>query len=198
MNLNFKSEYYAWANMIQRCHNPNVPARQWARYGGRGISVCERWRKSFNAFLEDMGPKSSPQSTLERIDNNGSYDPGNCKWASWKEQRKNQRPRKSTIREAAIKLSVSEGSISRRLNNGHSLEQLKICGIPNLFKHSLSRIWPCPEREERARLVRLWLRMGLPHRCCGVLLGVSRARVGQLEKSYLGKRRENQVQSLQA
>lgn len=85
-------EYAAWANAIQRCHNPKAQA--YARYGGRGISVCGRWRASFEDFLADMGQR--PQATsLDRIDVDGNYEPGNCRWATIFEQNSNLRPRET-------------------------------------------------------------------------------------------------------
>lgn len=69
--------------MIQRCTNPNH--ENWHRYGGRGITVCERWR-SFNLFLEDMGERPSRNHTIDRKDTSGNYEPGKCRWATKTEQ----------------------------------------------------------------------------------------------------------------
>jgi hypothetical protein len=79
--------------MIERCTNPNH--RGYPRYGGRGITVCERWKLSFSKFLEDMGRKPSPLHTIDRIDNDRGYGPGNCRWATGAEQNRN---RCSTLR----------------------------------------------------------------------------------------------------
>lgn len=85
------SEYGSWCGMKGRCHNKKDKAYKW--YGGRGISVCERWRDSFEAFYEDMGPKPSPELSIDRIDNDGNYEPGNCRWATAKQQTRNSRKR---------------------------------------------------------------------------------------------------------
>ena len=82
-------ENEAWHHMIQRCENPNYP--RYFDWGGRGIKVCERWHK-FENFYEDMGDRPSFEYSLDRIDNDGDYEPGNCRWATRKEQRANSRP----------------------------------------------------------------------------------------------------------
>ena len=83
-------EYKAWASMKQRCLNPNTS--RYKDYGGRGITICETWLNSFMAFLEDMGTKPSPDHSLDRIDNHGTYNAANCRWATRSQQQLNKRP----------------------------------------------------------------------------------------------------------
>jgi len=85
--------YWAWVGMKQRCSNPNH--QKYKYYGGRGISVCERWVKSFNAFVEDMGERPKGL-TIDRINPDGNYEPSNCRWATWSEQNLNKSKLKSS------------------------------------------------------------------------------------------------------
>lgn len=84
--------------MIDRCENRD--REEWPDYGGRGITVCLRWRESFPAFLADMGRRPSPEYSIDRRDNDGNYEPGNCRWATASEQTENQRPRRPYKRHA--------------------------------------------------------------------------------------------------
>lgn len=88
-------EYLAWSHMKERCLNPN--AEKFPAYGGRGIMVCARWLHSFPAFVEDMGLRPAPDLSLDRINNGGNYEPGNCRWATRHEQSANRRPRPEWI-----------------------------------------------------------------------------------------------------
>lgn len=74
--------------MKNRCRNPKC--KDYPRYGGRGIDMCERWWDDFQAFLDDMGPKPAPEYTVERNDNSRGYEPGNCRWATRSEQNRNK------------------------------------------------------------------------------------------------------------
>lgn len=87
VNGRFSKEYRAWVFMVQRCTNPE--RERYPRYGGRGIRVCERWMK-FENFLADMGRAPSKEHSLDRKDNDGHYEPSNCRWATRKEQAMNK------------------------------------------------------------------------------------------------------------
>ncbi len=82
-------EYDAWVSMRARCENE--ARANYKHYGARGIRVCAAWRESFESFLADVGPRPSGRHSLDRIDNQGNYEPGNVRWATWIEQNRNRR-----------------------------------------------------------------------------------------------------------
>jgi len=87
--MSYTSVYGTWIGMLQRCYNPtNV---RFSNYGARGITVCARWRESFENFYADMGDPSSPSHSIDRIDNNGNYELSNCRWGTRSEQQRNKR-----------------------------------------------------------------------------------------------------------
>ena len=120
-------EYIIWGLMRQRCRNPK--ATGYHRYGGRGIKVCERW-DSFENFWADMGPRPSPRHTIERSDNDGNYEPGNCRWATYADQSRNKRNNRNLtlngetlcLNDWANKTGLTSRAIGRRLSLGWSIE----------------------------------------------------------------------------
>ena len=126
-NSGASPEYLSWLNMLARCYNEK--SNSYFRYGAKGIKVCNRWRNSFEAFLEDMGPRPDGHS-LERLNNKLGYYPRNCSWATAREQANNRRTnRKITIKGKTKTLaqwsresSIGVTTIHARIKNGWSEE----------------------------------------------------------------------------
>jgi hypothetical protein len=91
-------EYQSWNSMIERCYNQNVEG--YPHYGGRGITVCKKWRESFESFLNDMGQKPSGMRFIDRIDPDGNYEPNNCRWVSSVVSNRNRRFNKLSLEKA--------------------------------------------------------------------------------------------------
>ena len=116
-------EYGPYSSMMTRCYNAKY--KLFHRYGGRGIEVCERWRNSFLDFLADMGPKPTPEHSLERKDNDGNYEPGNCVWIPMVEQSRNSSQnvritydgRTQILADWARETGIKERTIQFRIKN---------------------------------------------------------------------------------
>jgi hypothetical protein len=121
--------YRLWSAMIARCERPT--AKSYKDYGARGISVCPRWRGSFEAFAEDMGPRPSPSHTLDRIDPNRGYEPGNVRWATWVQQGRNKRSNRlltvdgvtMTLTEWSERTGIGVTTIRERIRRGWSVSR---------------------------------------------------------------------------
>jgi hypothetical protein len=130
-------EYQTWLSIKRRCYDPKY--KDYANWGGRGIEVCERWRTSFSAFLEDMGDRPEDKESIDRLDPNGNYEPCNCRWATLTEQgSENRRGMHSVIykgREyqslaAACRASgLKYTTVFQRIAAGYSIEAALDGGI---------------------------------------------------------------------
>lgn len=113
-------EYRVWMGLIARCSTH-------PEYAGRGITVCDSWRNSFSVFLNNMGRRPSPKHSIDRIDNNGSYNPENCRWATRTQQNRNVRTNQlitengetKCVSEWALQLGISAKTIYTRIARGH-------------------------------------------------------------------------------
>lgn len=125
----FTPEYIAWARMKSRCFYAGDS--RYHSHGGRGITVCDRWRESFSHFLADMGAKPGPDYSVDRINNDGNYEPSNCRWATRKEQANNRRNNRfieyrgerKTLQQWANELGMNRTTIAARLARGWSMER---------------------------------------------------------------------------
>lgn len=125
-------EYYIWASMKQRCYDKN--SRSYPTWGGRGITVCERWRNSFLAFYGDMGARPTPVHTLDRLDNSKEYSKENCGWRTRREQNNNRRDnvrltafgRTLTVAQWSRETGLKDKTIYMRLKRGKQGEDALI------------------------------------------------------------------------
>lgn len=122
--------YRIWCNMLTRCTNVNTP--NYARYGARGIRVCDSWLQSFEDFWEDMGEGYAEHLQLDRKNNNGPYSPANCKWSTRKEQTRNTRHNRYVttpwgeliVKDAAKRIGIARSTLEYRLAQKWPRERL--------------------------------------------------------------------------
>lgn len=122
-------EYQAWNGIRHRCRNPK--RADYERYGGRGVTVCDRWYDSFEAFLSDMGKRPSSGHSIERKDNSKGYEPDNCQWATAKDQANNRRSSRmmtlggitKTVAQWSDETGVPRNTLYHRLDRGWTPEQ---------------------------------------------------------------------------
>lgn len=128
--LSASKTYRTWNSMKQRCSNHNDPG--YYLYGGRGITVCQRWQESFQAFVDDMGEKPSPNHSIDRYpDRDGPYSPENCRWATNKEQSRNTSRNVVLTHEGEAlcliewseRLGIAFGTLHSRLRSGWTVEK---------------------------------------------------------------------------
>jgi hypothetical protein len=125
MSVSNTKEYRAWIEMRRRCYDPKRPS--YRLYGGRGVIVCDRWRYDFAAFLEDVGYAPSSAHSLDRINTEGGYEPGNVRWATAQEQSNNWRHNvfatvdgeAKTVADWARETGLHPATIGYRLRNGY-------------------------------------------------------------------------------
>lgn len=125
---NKTTEYVIYCDMLTRCYNKTFPF--YCYYGGRGITVCDRWRASYLAFIEDVGRRPGPEYTIDRINNNGNYEPGNVRWATRAQQLRNRSDnrlitangRTMCLQDWANETGLNESTIHRRLTLGWAPE----------------------------------------------------------------------------
>lgn len=134
-------EHQAWSGMKKRCYRKQC--KSYPDYGGRGITVCDRWFGSFEAFLEDMGPAPSRSHTIERVNNDGNYEPGNCIWATRLVQSRNRRMarmltwdgRTQNLSAWAKELGIKSATITKRIELGWSMEEVMTMPVTSANKY---------------------------------------------------------------
>ena len=128
-------EYKTWITIKDRCYYKNN--KEYKDYGGRGIRVCDRWLHSPDLFMSDMGPKPSPEHSIDRIDVNGDYTPENCRWATKQEQSNNRRDnvwiefdgKKQTLKQWSEELGLNYAALQDRRQRGWSEERMLLTPI---------------------------------------------------------------------
>lgn len=134
--------YRTWFSMTHRCHNPNAPG--YRNYGGRGIRVCDAWRNDPNRFYADVPLRPGPGYSIDRIDNDRGYEPGNVRWATNVQQGRNRRTNRliafrgetRCLMEWADRLGFTHGVLSARMRAGWDVEKMLTTPVDRRFSHA--------------------------------------------------------------
>lgn len=122
-------EYHSWQSAKSRCFNPND--KHYPDYGARGIAMCVKWKDSFQAFIEDMGPRPTKAHTLDRIDNDGDYEPTNCRWATKDVQANNRRVTIMIVHQGQV---IPLSRLAALMGVGYHTLKAKFYKHPELFQ----------------------------------------------------------------
>lgn len=182
----YSQEYTSWHQMLRRCTDPEYLS--FRNYGGRGISVCASWVGSFDAFIRDVGLRPTPKHQLDRIDNNDNYEPGNCRWATKREQARNRRTNRFltfngetlTVVAWAERIGLSKDTLRSRLNSGWSLPDALT--VPRISRYQ--------HREKFLELVALDKKAGMSAAHSAGRLGLSIDQVYKLRSAAKAAKRE--------
>lgn len=129
-NAGLSPEYKTWASMKDRCYQPSSDS--WSRYGGRGIRVCERWLSSFENFLADVGARPSPKHSIDRINNDGHYEPGNVRWSTVSEQARNRSSTRLTTDDVEqIRALIAHGATLASIAERFNVHNVTVSDIKN-------------------------------------------------------------------
>ena len=180
-------EYGIWMGMICRCNNKN--SKSYKNYGGRGIRVCDEWRKDFWAFYRHIGKRPTRKHTVERIDTNGNYEPGNVRWATRTEQARNttknvtlsHQGTTATVAEWAERLGIRPTTIYYRLDHNWPIEK----ALNSEIRNPLENLRPPKDKhgpaakltEESVRKIRVEFSAGSSMASLGKRYGVSRSTI---------------------
>lgn len=144
-------EYRCWSRMLDRCNRATETS--YKDYGGRGIKVCQEWTDDFGAFLREVGRRPSRAYSIERINVNGNYEPGNCRWATWPEQARNKRSnrivsfdgKETTLVEASELAGIPYKTVKGRLAHGWSVEEALSLPVDQAKVNAAARRYSGPD-----------------------------------------------------
>lgn len=139
-------EYKVWSSILERCRNKKH--KRYSSYGGRGIDMCQEWADSFISFLQAMGHRPSDKHSIDRIDNDRGYEPGNCRWATSSEQNRNRRRcmfltlngQTKHVNEWCETVGINKSTLLNRLRRGWSHEKTLTTPVRSEYSNSASKI----------------------------------------------------------